>query len=92
MGQPLNSSVSELSDDPVDGDSSGVFPTCSEFLSRHASAISSYDCSRSRYPCMIVAIMISSAPVRWASAWSPAFTVDGEPAMWEEKSSVTYRS
>jgi len=41
---------------------------------------------------MIVAIMISSAPVRWASAWSPAFTVDGEPAMWEEKSSVTYRS
>jgi hypothetical protein len=69
-----------------------VFPTCSEFLGRHASAISSYDRSRSWYPCMMVAIMISSAPVRCASAWSPVFTVDGEPTMWDEKSSVTYCS
>ena len=66
-----------------------MFPTCAEFLGRHASAIRSYDRSRSWYPCMMVAIMISSAPVRWASASSPAFTVDGEPTMWEEKTSVT---
>jgi len=44
------------------------------------------------YPCMMVASLISSASVRWASAWSPVFTVDGEPTMWDEKSSVTYCS
>ncbi len=61
-----------------------MFPTCTEFLGRHASAISSYDRSRSVYPCMMVAIMISSAPVRRTRASSPAFTVDGEPTIWEE--------
>ena len=68
-----------------------MFPTCAEFLGRHASAINSYDRNRSVYPCIIVAIMISSAPV-WASSSSPAFTVDGEPTICDEKSSVTYCS
>src|SRR4051812_17900310 len=51
--------------------------------------MSAYDRNRSAYPCMMVAIMISSAPVRSASAWSPVFTVNGEPTMWDEKISVT---
>src|SRR5207237_9579149 len=55
--------------------------SCSYVPARHACAMSSYDRSRSVYPCMIVAIMISSARVRWASACSPASTVDGEPTM-----------
>jgi len=38
---------------------------------------------------MIVAIMIWSAPVRRASAASPAFTLAGPPTMWEAKISVT---